>query len=161
MLFRPRLGFPGARPAGPRSLKTSIFYAVLGTGVFNACRYAPIILMAKLAGDAATLGQYTYCMALISPIVLFFTMGARSALIADAAERTGSMTLAGSENLTAQAVFYACTEEPLIGEELYAAGAYLQAGAIHNASLMTQDIFRWLLIVAILAGAAARLVGVW
>lgn len=75
----------GARSAGPRSLKTSIFYAVLGTGVFNACRYAPIILMAKLAGDAATLGQYTYCMALISPIVLFFTMGARSALIADAA----------------------------------------------------------------------------
>lgn len=73
------------RPAGPRSLKTSIFYAVLGTGVFNACRYAPIILMAKLAGDAAMLGQYTYCMALISPIVLFFTMGARSALIADAA----------------------------------------------------------------------------
>lgn len=76
---------PTARSPRQRSLKTSIFYAVLGTGVFNACRYAPIILMAKLATDASTLGQYTYCMALISPIVLFFTMGARSALVADAA----------------------------------------------------------------------------
>jgi len=97
----------------------------------------------------------------VSVNVLTGSFGSEAALIADAAERTGSMTLAGSENLTAQAVFYACTEEPLIGEELYAAGAYLQAGAMHSASLMTQDIFRWLLIVAILAGAAARLVGVW
>lgn len=82
----PSAAAPSHAPNQPRgSLKTNIFYAVLGTGVFNACRYAPIILMAKLASDSATLGQYTYCMALISPIVLFFTMGARSALVADAA----------------------------------------------------------------------------
>jgi hypothetical protein len=97
----------------------------------------------------------------VSLNVLAGSFGSEAALIADAAERAGSMTLAGSENLTAQAVFYASTEAPLIGEELFAAGAYLQAGASHNASLMTQDIFRWLLILVILAGAAARLVGVW
>lgn len=97
----------------------------------------------------------------VSLNVLTGSFGSEAALIADAAERAGSVTLAGSENLTAQAVFYACTEETLIGEELFAAGAYLQVGAMHHASLMTQDVFRWILIVAILAGAAARLVGVW
>lgn len=97
----------------------------------------------------------------VSLNVLAGSFGSEAALIADSAERAGSMILAGSENLTAQAVFYACTEAPLIGEELFAAGAYLQVGVSHNASLMTQDIFRWLLIFAILAGATARLVGVW
>jgi len=82
------------------------------------------------------------------------------ALIADAAERTGSVSLGGSENLSAQAVLYAAAQEPLIGEELFAAGAYAQAGPMHVASLKAQDFLRWLLVGALLLGAALKLLGV-
>jgi hypothetical protein len=85
--------------------------------------------------------------------------GSEVALITDAADRNGSMTLAGSDNLSAQAVIYATAAEPLIGEELYAAGAYLNAGPAHQASLRAQDIIRWVLVGVILTGAALKLIG--
>jgi hypothetical protein len=97
----------------------------------------------------------------VSVNVLAGSFGSEAALITDAAERTGSLVLAGSENLTAQAVFYATTPEPLIGEELFAAGAYVQAGPAHTSSLLVQDIFRIVFILFLLGGAALKLVGVW
>jgi hypothetical protein len=84
--------------------------------------------------------------------------GSEVALMTDAAERSGSMTFAGSDSLPAQAVLYATAQEPLIGEELYAAGAYIRAGSIHSASLQAQDVLRWLLVIVILAGAVLKLV---
>jgi hypothetical protein len=82
------------------------------------------------------------------------------ALITDAGERSGSLTLAGSDNIPGQAVLYAAAQEPLIGEELYAAGAYLQAGPTHIASLRAQDFLRWVIILIILVGAAIKFLGV-
>jgi hypothetical protein len=96
----------------------------------------------------------------VSVNIMTGSFGSEVALIADAAEQTNSVSLGGSENLAAQAVMYAAVQEPLIGEELYAAGAYAQAGPMHTASLRTQDILRWLLIGIILTGAALKLVGV-
>lgn len=96
----------------------------------------------------------------VSVNILAGSFGSEVALIADAAGRTGSISLGGSENLAAQAVLYATVQEPLIGEELFAAGAYVQAGPMHTASLKTQDVLRWLLIGVILAGAALKMVGV-
>lgn len=81
-------------------------------------------------------------------------------LITDAVERNGGMVLAGSDNIPAQAVLYATAEEPLIGEELYVAGAYLKAGTTHIASVRAQDILRWGLVGVILAGAILKFLGV-
>lgn len=92
--------------------------------------------------------------------VLAGHFGSEVALITDAGERSGSLTLAGSDSLPAQAVLYAAAQEPLIGEELYAGGAYLQAGPIHIASLRAQDLLRWLIVLVILVGAIIKLVGV-
>lgn len=86
--------------------------------------------------------------------------GGEVALITDAAERCGSLTLAGSDNLAGQAVLYASAQQPLIGEELYASGAYLQAGPLHIASLRAQDFLRWALAAAIIIGAVLKLIGV-
>jgi len=94
----------------------------------------------------------------ISTNVLMGNFGVEAALLAEAAERDNTFTLAASDNLTAQAVLYASAQEPLIGEELYAAGAYLDAGPTHTASLTVQDVLRWLIIIAILAGALLQLV---
>jgi len=48
----------------------------------------------------------------------------------------------------------------LVGEELYAAGAYLQAGPLHTASLRAQDTLRWIIVGIILLGALLKFVGV-
>ena len=87
------------------------------------------------------------------------SMGSEVGLMMDAADRSGSLTLAGSDQLAAQAVLFATAQEPLIGEELYAAGAYLQAGPFHASSVRTQDVFRWIVAGGILAGAILKMVG--
>lgn len=97
----------------------------------------------------------------VSVNVLTGSFGAEVGLIADAAERGNGATLGGSENISAQSILFAATPDALIGEELFAAGAYLQTGATHKASLVVQDIFRWLVILALLGGAGLKLVGIW
>jgi hypothetical protein len=87
--------------------------------------------------------------------------GSEVALLTDAAERTGSLTLAGSDNPQAQAILYASAQEPLIGEELYAAGAYLQVNPAHLASVRAQDILRWIVVVVILVGSVLKFIGIF
>jgi len=96
----------------------------------------------------------------VSANLLMGNFGVEVALLTDAVERENAFVLAGSDNLTAQAVIYACAQEPLIGEEIYAAGAYVESGPLHAASLIVQDILRWLIITVILVGALLALAGV-
>jgi hypothetical protein len=96
----------------------------------------------------------------VSVTLLAGTFGSEVALITDSAERNGSLTLAGSDNITAQAVLYASAQEPLVGEELYAAGAYLEAGPMHTASLGAQDVVRWIIVLAILLGLVLKFVNI-
>lgn len=86
--------------------------------------------------------------------------GTEIALLTEAGERSRSLTVGGSDSIHAQAVLYATSDETLLGEELYAAGAYLGAGVAHSASLRAQDILRWVLIVAIVIGAILKLLGI-
>jgi hypothetical protein len=46
-------------------------------------------------------------------------------------------------------------------KELFAAGAYVGAGAVHEASLTVQDVLRWMIILAIAVGAAFKFMGVF
>lgn len=101
-----------------------------------------------LAGDAT-----------VSSNVLAGRFGSEAALIADAGERGGSFSLAGTDDITGQAVLFATAQESLIGEELFAGGAYLQAGATHKASLHAQDVLRVLIAIVILAGGILKLLG--
>jgi hypothetical protein len=87
------------------------------------------------------------------------SFGPEVALLTEASERGGNMTLAGTDNITGQAVLYATAHEPLIGEELYAGGAYVNAGPMHTASLRAQDVVRWLLVITILLGIVAKFLG--
>jgi len=117
------------------------------------------------AGRLTGLTPFSYAAGAVSAIrdenistnVLLGNFGVEAALLAEAAERANTFTLAASDNLAAQAVLYASAQEPLIGEELYAAGAYMDAGPVHAASLTVQDILRWMIIVVILVGALIQL----
>jgi hypothetical protein len=95
----------------------------------------------------------------VSTNVFLGDFGPESALLTESAERENSTLIAASDNLSAQSVFYASSQDPLIGEELFAAGAYVGAGAAHEASLTVQDVLRWLFIIAILIGSLLKFVG--
>lgn len=95
----------------------------------------------------------------VSTNILLGHFGAEVALLTEAGDRTGSLTIAGTDDVSAQAVLYAAAEEPLIGEEVFASGAFLGAGLAHSSSLKVQDVLRWALVGIILLGALARLVG--
>jgi hypothetical protein len=96
----------------------------------------------------------------VSANVVIGDLGLEAALLAEVADSQETDLIAASDNLTAQSVLYASSQEPLIGEELFAAGAYLGAGASHEASLQAQDVLRWLVILAILGGAALKFLGI-
>jgi hypothetical protein len=95
----------------------------------------------------------------VSASLLSGHFGAEAALIADAAERSGTLIIGGSDNLAGQAVLFAVGQEPLIGEEVYAGSAYLGAGTIQEASLRMQDVLRWVVIVVIILGGFLKLSG--
>jgi hypothetical protein len=86
-------------------------------------------------------------------------LGIEAALINEAAERTGSLVVAGTDNIPGQAVLFAAAQEPLIGEEVFAGGAYLGAGPTHESSLRAQDIMRILVAALIVIAIILRLSG--
>lgn len=95
----------------------------------------------------------------VSTNIFIGDFGNEAALLTEEADRENSNLIAASDNLSAQAIFYASAQDPLVGEELFAAGAYVGAGASHEASLNAQDILRWLIILAIIIGAGLTILG--
>ena len=85
--------------------------------------------------------------------------GGELTLIAEAARRREMIQVLGSDDLTAMAVATAYTDNRLWGEELFAAGAYLQGKAVQLASLRTQDILRWIVAAMLLVFATLGAVG--
>lgn len=87
-------------------------------------------------------------------------LGPEVGLMAEAGHQARSFVVAASDSLPAQAVIYATSGEPLIGEEMFAVPAYLQGGPFYQAGLQVQDVLRWLLILLILVGVILKLMGI-
>ena len=96
----------------------------------------------------------------VSVHVLLGHFGSEGALAADMGARQHSFVLAGTDAVPTQALFFATADQPLIGEEAFAAGAYLGAGGMHRASLRVQDLLRVVLVVVIVVGALLSTLGV-
>lgn len=94
-----------------------------------------------------------------SACVMLGHYGPEVGLLVDAVDRANALAVFASDELSAQSLLYASQEEPLIGEELYAAGAYAGAGTPHQASLQVQDVLRWVVILVLLVGSVIRLIG--
>jgi hypothetical protein len=93
----------------------------------------------------------------VSTNLLIGSFGPEVGLLLDSAAQGRTFTLAGSEALDAQAVIYALADEPLIGEEFFAAPAYLQGTPMQVGSLRAQDVLRWVLVAALLIGVVLKL----
>ncbi len=106
------------------------------------------------AGTMSTISQEQ-----VSTNILIGDFGAEAGLLADAAERTNTTLIAAAMEPAAQSVLFASTVEPLVGEELFAAPAYLSQDASQQAGLQTQDLLRWILILTMLLLAGLKAVG--
>lgn len=85
--------------------------------------------------------------------------GPELALIGEAAARAGIAQVMGSDEPAAIAIALATTENNVVGEELFAAGAYLRATPSRLAGVRVQDFLRWLIVTALLLVAVLRIFG--
>lgn len=96
----------------------------------------------------------------ISANILLGHFGAEVGLLTEASERENVTLIGASDDLAGQSILFASSQETLIGEELFAAGAYIGAGPSHMASLTVQDILRWVIVLALFSGAILKLAGI-
>ena len=89
--------------------------------------------------------------------LLFGRFGPELAIPAEIAARKNMEQVIGTDDPSALAVATAVTDNVLIGEELFAAGAYLENKPSQAAGLQVQDIMRWFIILTILALVLSRL----
>lgn len=103
------------------------------------------------------------------PAVNFFvgSFYAESLLLAEAGQVSGAIQISGTAEV-AQLPFFVCaTDYTLIGEELYAASAYLSREPVMLGSIKGQDVYKGLLIAYILLGiviasvSGNRLLAAW
>ena len=73
-------------------------------------------------------------------------------LMGETAARRNIAHIGGTSDPNTLPFIYASADETLLGEEIYAAGAYLQNRPAHIGSLAAQDVMRWLIALGILGG---------
>lgn len=91
--------------------------------------------------------------------VLIGNFGTEAGLLCETLDKA-RVSVTGSDSITAQSIFFAATQDTLIGEELYALPAYLAANPTHQASLRVEDIFRVVIGVALIVGSVLTVVGI-
>lgn len=96
----------------------------------------------------------------VSAHLMIGPFGSEGALAASFGQQKKAFVLAGTQDVQSQALLYATSDHPLIGEEVFAAGAYLDMGPFHLASIRAQDVIRWILIALVLIGTLLKTVGV-
>jgi hypothetical protein len=84
--------------------------------------------------------------------VMVGNFGDEYLLMGETAARRGIAHVGGTSNPNTLPFIYASAQETLLGEEIYAAGAYLQKRPAHIGSLAAQDLMRWLVALLILGG---------
>lgn len=92
-----------------------------------------------------------------------FYMGffyAESLLLAETGASTGAIQIAGTDSYTQLPFFITTCDYTLMGEELYAASAYLSKEPLLLGSLRAQDIGKGLLIIILVAGTALATFGI-
>lgn len=82
------------------------------------------------------------------------SFGPELALPLLASARAGAASLATSDQVEGQAVAWVMADQALLGEEVYAARAYLGESAAALGGVIAQDVLRWAVITALLIPAA-------
>jgi hypothetical protein len=91
--------------------------------------------------------------------VMVGAFGDEYLLMGETAARRNIAHIGGASNPNTLPLIYVSAQEALFGEEIYAAGAYLQRRPSHIGSLLAQDTLRWGIALAILGGVVISSLG--
>lgn len=91
--------------------------------------------------------------------VMVGTFGPEVSLIADASDQRSEAKTAAVDAVQAIGALYPATARLAVGEELYAAGSQTTDKKRFKTSLVTEDILRFVLVLAILGTAVLSLIG--
>jgi hypothetical protein len=83
--------------------------------------------------------------------VMVGSFGNEYLLMGEAASQRRIFQVGGASEPTVVPFVYATADEMLLGEDMYAAGAYLARKPWHLGSLWAQDFVRWIVVLAIFA----------
>ncbi len=116
-------------------------------------------------GRLTGLTRFSYLAGTISVIsndnvyanLLIGNLGPEALLLSQAVRRSNGKLLVASSGIPAQAVFYAESEDTLIGEDVFAVAGYLQEDRGQHAGLWVQDILRWVIIGSMLLIGVVKL----
>jgi hypothetical protein len=84
--------------------------------------------------------------------VMVGNFGDEYLLMGEVAARRNVTHIGGTSNPSSLPFVYVSADETLIGEEIYAAGAYLRKRSSHIGSLVAQDTMRWIIVSIIFGG---------
>ena len=82
-------------------------------------------------------------------------------LMGEAAVRDEIAHVGGTSNPNTLPYIYVSAQETLLGEEIYAAGAYLQKEPTYLGGLLAQDTIRWTVAALMLGGVVLASLGWW
>jgi len=121
--------------------------STISSAPYNSARWYPGSghSMAFAAALTATLADDH-----VGANILGGSCGPEIKLVAEAAARRNQTIIATSDQLEGQAVARVMSDEVLIGEEVFTAGAYLGSSSTQIGSVVATDILRFLLILIIL-----------
>jgi hypothetical protein len=88
----------------------------------------------------------------VAGAVLIGTVGSEAVLLTEGGQRAGVTTLAGADSVSTQAMLYATADHPLVGEDVFAGGAYIGGQSRFIASLTAQDLARIGIAVLVVLG---------
>jgi hypothetical protein len=80
-------------------------------------------------------------------------------LMGETAARREIAHVGGTSDPNTLPLVYVSAQEALLGEEIYAGGAYLQKLPAHIGSLLAQDTMRWIVALTILGGVILATLG--
>ena len=103
--------------------------------------------LAYVAGAAEIVSSHK-----VSHAVMSGTFGSEVLLLTEAQRRSGAHQVVGSTVPQGAALVTLTADQALVGEEVFAPGAYLERRTTHIASLLAQDGLRWIIVLAIIAG---------
>jgi len=90
--------------------------------------------------------------------VMVGSFGDEYLLIGEAGVRRGLKQVVGTADPRVLSLVYVSADETLVGEEMFAAGAYASQKPGQVASLLAQDWLRWIVVAAILVTTIGKLV---
>lgn len=93
--------------------------------------------------------------------VMVGAFGDEYLLMAETGAQRGMFQVGGTSDPNVLPFVYLTMSQPLLGEEIYAAGAYLLERAGHYTSLIAQDIYRLAIVVLVILAVIARTLGLF